>query len=247
MKSPVDAGFDRWKVFQLLRFNNYLGHRETYRGLRHFLKSHFPEPFKVLDLGCGNALPIAVALRGLPITRYIGVDTSSEMLAQAGKNLAKLKRRIALHESDALRFVQGRREKVDVVWMGLLFHHFPRLLKLELLHHVRRLLKQNGCLLAHDPLVREVESRKDYLRRMAGTCDREWLVISPADKFVLYRHWGRHGMQERFSTMTSLARKAGFSTPEILWRDKHDLFALMVFSASGGQPGLRPRTNPDRV
>ena len=109
MPPVVNANFDRWKVFQLARAHNYLRHPETHRTLRRFLQSRFPGPFAVLDLGCGDAREMARTLDCLPVTRYVGVDTSPELLAVAGENLGALLIRCSLREQDALAFLRGSR------------------------------------------------------------------------------------------------------------------------------------------
>jgi SAM-dependent methyltransferase len=226
MPPVFNANFDRWKVFQLARAHNYLRHRETHRTLRRFLQSRFPGPFTVLDLGCGDAREMARTLDYLPVTRYVGVDTSPELLAVAEKNLGRLRVLCSLREQDALAFLCGRGARVEVIWLGLFLHHFPRSLKRELFTLARQRLRPGGCLLAHDPMLREDETRASYLQRLARACRREWRAIAPADKTVLHRHWSRHGRQERFSTLARLAHGAGFSRSEILYRDPQDFYAL---------------------
>lgn len=229
MKPRVNANFDRWKVFQLARAHNYLRHCETHRALRRSLLRTQPGPFTVLDLGCGDAREMARTLHYLHVTRYVGVDTSPDLLAVAGKNLGALLVRCSLREQDALAFLRGRGARVDVIWLGLFLHHFPRSLKRELFTLARQRLRPSGCLLAHDPLLREDETRAGYLQRLARACRREWRAIAPADKAVLHRHWSRHGWQERFSTLARLAHRAGFSRSEILYRDPQDFYALTGF------------------
>jgi len=230
MSPPVNANFDRRKVFELARDNNYLRHRETYHHLRRFLETRFTPPFTILDIGCGDAGNIATALQGLEVRRFTGVDISPGMLLAARENLSALPCRHSLHKQDALAFLRHSRLRVDIVWIGLLLHHFPRVLKQGLFTLTRQRLRSGGCLLAHDPVLRENENRADYIRRLARICRRDWRAISATDLTVLQRHWTNHGRQARFSTLARLANRAGFSHSDILYRDPHKLYALTLFT-----------------
>ncbi|MCX8155019.1 MAG: class I SAM-dependent methyltransferase [Verrucomicrobiae bacterium] len=225
----IHAHFDREQVFNLARARNYLCHRQAHHALRSFLRRSFSRPLHLLDLGCGDAREIAATLRNLPVAHYTGVDTSSPKLTRARQHLSRLACPCNLVAADALEYLRHSREPVDVIWMGLFLHHFSRPLKRELFGLARQILRPGGCLLAHDPLPREDESRQDYLRRLAGVCRRQWVALSPADRRSLYRHWSRHGRHERFSVLSRMAQQAGFCQGSLLFRDNQELYALTLF------------------
>ena len=53
-----------------------MGHREIYGVLHELLVSYFQKPFKMLDLGCGDASFTAQVLLDTNIVSYQGVDLS---------------------------------------------------------------------------------------------------------------------------------------------------------------------------
>lgn len=46
---------NQWILYQKILNNNYMGHQEIYDILHEFLLSNFQKPFKMLELGCGDA------------------------------------------------------------------------------------------------------------------------------------------------------------------------------------------------
>ncbi len=64
----------QWQLYQKILNNNYMGHREIYRILHEFLARYSPKPFKMIDLGCGDASFVAQALMNTTITFYQGID-----------------------------------------------------------------------------------------------------------------------------------------------------------------------------
>lgn len=57
---------NQWILYQKILNNNYMGHQEIYDILHEFLLSNFQKPFKMLELGCGDATFTAKAL----LSRY---------------------------------------------------------------------------------------------------------------------------------------------------------------------------------
>src|SRR5690349_17854607 len=58
-----------------------------------------PEPRRILDLGCGDAILLAALLAAFPNASGVGVDFSPLMLEQARDRLAQFAARAALVEA----------------------------------------------------------------------------------------------------------------------------------------------------
>ncbi|MDF5731527.1 MAG: class I SAM-dependent methyltransferase [Rhizonema sp. PD38] len=91
--SPKEFFNEQWKVYQKVLNNNYIGHREVYCILHEILVGYFQKPFKMLDLGCGDASFTAQALLNTNIVSYEGIDLSTPALyscqTKHGKNTVR--------------------------------------------------------------------------------------------------------------------------------------------------------------
>ena len=92
MTEPDAIDFFRaWDTYAKVVAANYMFHRELGQGVRDALRRRFEgRSFSLLDLGCGDAAPIALLLESLALKSYKGVDLSKPALALAAKALARL-------------------------------------------------------------------------------------------------------------------------------------------------------------
>ncbi|MFM6283053.1 MAG: class I SAM-dependent methyltransferase [Dolichospermum sp.] len=98
---PVEEFFNKqWKIYQKVLNNNYMSHNEIYGILHKFLVSNFQKPFKMLDLGCGDASFTSLVLSNTNITSYHGVDLSIAALEIAQGNLENINCDITLIQGD---------------------------------------------------------------------------------------------------------------------------------------------------
>jgi hypothetical protein len=52
---PNELFNHQWQIYQKVLKHNYMGHQEIYQIWREFLNRFCQQPFKLLDLGCGDA------------------------------------------------------------------------------------------------------------------------------------------------------------------------------------------------
>jgi SAM-dependent methyltransferase len=112
----------RWAVCQKLIEHNHLSHAEVH-GIPHRALLEEEQPFRVLDLACGNAAAIVGALKGTRVAHCHGVDLAKPALELARRNLDALGCAVVLEQRDVIGAMQGRPEPADVVWIGLSLHH----------------------------------------------------------------------------------------------------------------------------
>jgi SAM-dependent methyltransferase len=177
----------QWRIYRTMVDRNYFFHREDFGHCR-ILLSEAPESFRFLDLGCGDA-EIAGALKGTGIARYHGVDLSRAALNLAERSLAALACPVTLEERDVIAFLGDRPEPADVVWSGLLLHHFPAPAKLAALRAIRGVVGERGLLLLYEPASPDGEDRAGWLRRWDAQRPA-WTAYAPADwdAFVAHVH-----------------------------------------------------------
>ena len=105
---PAQTLFQRqWQIYRKSVENNYLFHREAYYQLHRILVDEVAQPFRFLDIACGDASASIVALKGTPISHYYGIDSCRTALELAGEALETLACPITLDQSD---FVEALRD-----------------------------------------------------------------------------------------------------------------------------------------
>lgn len=226
--TAVDAGFEARRVFTALKQHDAMHHAAVYDVACGLLRGT-GRPLRVLDMGCGEAVDMARALRGVPVTAYTGVDTSAPALATARQSLAGLCCPVRLVEGDYRLVLGGPQGSVDVIWMGLFLHHLPTPLKAGFLRAAHRLLAPGGMILAHDPVMGEDEDKESMLARMAALGRARWHFLTDGEIAMVHRHWSGHGHQERFSILRALGEAEGFEA-DMVWSDPDRQYGLVRFA-----------------
>src|SRR5690348_5716176 len=147
----------QWQVYRKMVDNNYLCHHEVYGLLHDVLIRDASQPFRFLDLACGDAGATVKALRGTRVAHYAGIDLSGPALALARAATAELGCAVELIRRDFTEALRDWREPVDVAWIGQSLHHFRASDKLMLMRNIRRLLGDRGLLLTYEPTSRDDE------------------------------------------------------------------------------------------
>ncbi len=110
-----------------------------------------PEPFDVLDLGCGEGLLAGALLKRFPTCTVYGYDSSPAMLDRARANLARYGERFQPRSFDlASSSWRSPRSPVDAVVSSLASHHLDNPQKQTLFHDVHRMLAERGVFVIAD-------------------------------------------------------------------------------------------------
>jgi len=225
---PVQAGFERWAVFEKIRAANRMHHREVGEALEQVLAAGFEQPPRLLDIGCGDARDISAILKRVSAGDYIGIDNSAAALDGARVNLADCPCPWRLIHGDYAEILATVTAPFDLLWLGLFLHHLDSRQKQDFFERAAELLSPAGRVLAHDPVLLENEDRDGFIERI-HRASSTWPELAPEEREVLARHWSQHGRQERLSRLREMAFHAGFSEIEILWRDPMEFYALVAF------------------
>lgn len=163
---PSQAIFHQaWRIYRTMVEENYLFHREASACLRQVLLTEARQPFRFLDIACGDASASLTALKGTPIAAYHGIDLSKPALELAREALMELDCPVTLEQADFVTALRERREPVDVAWVGVSLHHFQTPEKLAVMRDIRRILSEEGLLLIYENASPDGEDRAGWLRR----------------------------------------------------------------------------------
>ncbi len=221
----------QWQVYRKMVDNNYLCHREVYGLLRDILIRDASQPFRFLDVACGDAGETIKALRGTHVAHYAGIDLSGPALALARAATAELGCAIELIRRDFAEALEDWREPVDVAWIGQSVHHLRTSGKLMVMRAIRRLLGDQGLLLIYEPTSRDNEGRDAWLDRWERHFVPKWTALEPDEKAAMIAHVRAADFPETHSRWLALGREAGFSDARALFTDPLDLFRMYCFQA----------------
>ncbi len=227
----VRSFFNHWRVYRTVVDENYLGHRDVYAALAAYLKPRAAAaPLRVLDLACGDAGETSKLLRPLPVARYEGVDLSPVALDLARKTLADAPFAVHLTEADYAAFIRTcPPASLDLVWIGLSFHHLSQTQKATFFRDCLNVLAPTGCFAFHEPLPFEGESRETFIERWWQFCRAQWTKFTDDERQGFYRHVSTADWPEHLSTLNVMAKEAGFRPARVLHRDRQSLYGLLAF------------------
>jgi len=225
----VGSFFQGWLRYWKAVDEDYLGHREVYARLNRFLKENHPEPFSLLDCGCGDSSYMIKGLAGTAIAHYTGVDISENALDLARQNLEGLGFSLQLISGDYVELMPTRPIEPDVIWIGLSLHHLPGESKRAFLRECRKHLKHTHChMLFFELLAHEGESREAYLDRWWTVCQRDWTVMGEGVKASFREHVMTSDFPEPLSEYQRLARDAGFHGADLLLTTSTELYGMLA-------------------
>jgi class 3 adenylate cyclase/cyclopropane fatty-acyl-phospholipid synthase-like methyltransferase len=112
------------------------------------------EPFRVVELGCGEGTLSYAILDHLPTAQVTALDGSESMRDRASANLSRFSERSSV-EAFQLESTEwwGRLEGVDCVVASKVLHHLPDADKLALFEAIQAAMSDRGALLVADAIV----------------------------------------------------------------------------------------------
>lgn len=228
---------EQWKIYQKLIDNNYIRHQEMYSILHELLVSYFQKPFKMLDLGCGNASLTAHALLNTNIAFYQGIDLSVPALEIAQENMARIQCHTNFTKGDFSQsiseFILEGHNKFDVILISFALHHLHLDQKCYLIEQLQNLLFPNGILILIDIVRKPEEDRETYMKRYLEIIQKDWLVITPEEYPIMTNHISLSDFPETQQTFQEISQKYGFAHFECLYRDPLDITQMLcMYNAS---------------
>jgi len=233
MSVPAQALFQQqWQIYRTLVDENYLFHQEAYKCLHQILVEDAVQPFRFLDIACGDATASVAALTGTRIAHYHGIDTSQPALDLAQMALMALDCPVTLERTDFVEALRDRPEPADVVWIGLSLHHFRTPEKLEVMRSIRNILGEGGLLLIYEDTSPDGEDRDSWLQRWDDQKPL-WTAYTPEGWETITAHVHAADYPETASRWRSLGHEAGFSQVREVFVAPSDLLRLYWMRADG--------------
>jgi cyclopropane fatty-acyl-phospholipid synthase-like methyltransferase len=209
----------QWLTYRKMVDNNYTFHREVYGELHRILIDGAVQPFRFLDIACGDASMAVTALRGTQIAHYHGIDLSQAALDLARSALAELACPVVLERRDYVAALSDCPEPVDVVWIGYSLHHLLGPAKLGLMRAIRAVVADRGLFLMCEPASPDGEDRGAWLRRYELLNQPLWNALTPQEWDAVMTHVRSADFPETSSQWNALGQEAGSAKCErCSWR-----------------------------
>src|SRR5260370_38029609 len=113
LDEPALALFQQqWQLYRKFVDNNYFYHREVYAQLHRILVEEAVQPFRFLDIACGDARATGDAVKGTRVAHYRGIDLCQAALDLAASALSTLGCAVML---DQLDFVEALRHAAQPI------------------------------------------------------------------------------------------------------------------------------------
>jgi len=228
--------FAQWNCYRAIVDHDWMSHAAIAATIRGRLLGERRMPFRVLDLGCGDADPAIRALEGTAVVAYTGVDAAPAALGEARRRLAAASFSADLVAADAIAEVAARADRgstTDVVLAGYLVHHFTPDLKRRFFTDCRRVLAPGGEFYFNDIHRLPGTTRDDYLAAYVEGM-RGWQPMEAEAFAATCEHVLAHDFPETEEFTMRAAADAGFDVSgALLFADPAGFHRLYRFVAGG--------------
>ncbi len=203
--------FDAWDAYKKVVAGDYMFHSKIGAGLAGALARFSGRPYRLLDLGCGDASAIAPLLRETPPAAYTGVDLSDKALTLAAQNLKGLPFEPTLKYADLVDAL-AEDGVYDVIYSSFAVHHLTTERKAEFFRRAAQRLAPGGLLLLADVVREEDETLPVYHRRYTEWLRATWDGLTMAERESVCDHLVANDLPEPFSVLEAQARAAGLAS-----------------------------------
>jgi len=203
--------FRQWQLYRKIIACDYMGHRGIHAAVRQCVERRLTEPFRLLDLGCGDASGIREMFGGARLDGYVGVDLSEQALAHARTFLAETPFAVDLVPEDFFHFLaRTPQASFEALMIGHSLHHLHAAEKREFLGQGNRVLKPGGMLLVYDLFRLPGQDRPAWLEKVGELVRREWTACTAEEVALLLTHVTECDFPLAKDELLAMARQAGF-------------------------------------
>lgn len=220
---------ENWQRYQSTVKNNTLYHREMLSALQQFLSIHIGNrAFSFVDVGCGDSSTVAPILSGKNIIKYIGIDAAEDVLNMASISLAHLECEKEFIADNMTTAIPRLSSPVDIIFTSYAVHHLSLQDKINFIESCKQQLNQNGFLLMIDGILKDNQTRDEWLDALKERMETTVLDITSDEIAFRMQHPRVDDFPESIETFSKIALQQSWTSFHVIV-DK-GIFAFMVFA-----------------
>ncbi len=187
-QNPAQVFSDNWDIYKKLMQCNYMHHAEFSQHTASLLSELNQQPLFILDIGCGDAIPVLPHLLSHGNINYTGYDLSGPALALADTNLKDVSGTISLKEGNMLGLLAEEKERFDLIISSFAIHHLLDEEKMILLQNCYQHLRPGGRMIYTDIFIDKQKDRESYLEEYINNIKLNWPLMKENEKQLIYDH-----------------------------------------------------------
>ena len=189
MNQQSAAIFNRsWNIYAKVVKANHMKHFEFQQCTKNALNQFVDHPFRILDLGCGDASSLKPILKKSMVTNYLGIDLSSAAIEIAQSNLKQLEEKAQWLSGDLNSIALKREDNFDIVYSSFAIHHLLDRNKEQLFKMIFEHLKPGGIFIYIDAYQKFSTGLDAYRTEYSEWVDDTWQALSGQEKQEIKDH-----------------------------------------------------------
>jgi ubiquinone/menaquinone biosynthesis C-methylase UbiE len=234
----MDFFENQWSTYKTIVQHDFMHHRALLGAVEQVLKHYFegaPAGHRphFVDLGCGDADPLAAVLRHLPLGSLLGLDQASSVLPLAAKALGEVPYPCDWIQGELLEWATAatpQTHPVDILYSSFAIHHLDGESQEAFLAGVRKKINPKGIFLWADIFREPGESIDDFRLRYTQRMTDHWGgALQPQQLAHACFHVSHYDLPADRATIGSTARNQGWNLAWI-WAGPDQAEALAVLT-----------------
>jgi ubiquinone/menaquinone biosynthesis C-methylase UbiE len=234
----MDFFENQWSTYKTIVQHDFMHHRALLGAVEQVLKHYFdgaPAGHRphFVDLGCGDADPLAAVLRDLPLGSLLGLDQASSVLPLAAKALGEVPYPCDWIQGELLEWATAatpQNHAVDILYSSFAIHHLDGESQEAFLAGVRKKINPKGIFLWADIFREPGESIDDFRLRYTQRMTDHWGgALQPQQLAHACFHVSHYDLPADRATIGSTARNQGWNLAWI-WSGPDQAEALAVLT-----------------
>jgi ubiquinone/menaquinone biosynthesis C-methylase UbiE len=234
----MDFFENQWSTYKTIVQHDFMHHRALLGAVEQVLKHYFdgaPAGHRphFVDLGCGDADPLAAVLRDLPLGSLLGLDQASSVLPLAAKALGEVPYPCDWIQGELLEWATAatpQTHPVDILYSSFAIHHLDGESQEAFLAGVRKKINPKGIFLWADIFREPGESVDDFRLRYTQRMTDHWgSALQPQQLAHACFHVSHYDLPADRATIGSTARNQGWNLAWI-WSGPDQAEALAVLT-----------------
>jgi ubiquinone/menaquinone biosynthesis C-methylase UbiE len=207
----VKEVFEQWSMYDAVVQADYMAHAELVAKLAKWAREQ-SNPFRIVDLGCGDAWLATHGFRDANVAQYRGVDVSESAVKRAHNHVAIWGGRAKVVAGNLAEFLRSTNsDSANVVLASYSLHHFSSEAKIALIAEIHRVLAVGGTFLWIDAVRRDNQSHDQYIHELTSVMASDWTALSVDEREKACAHVRESDFPETSSWMLEHTRRAGVS------------------------------------